>query len=489
MASLSTSPISPGFPPVLVKNHVDHAPIVIVGGGIIGTATAYYLKKQAPRRRVIVVEKEAIACHSSGKAGGFLALGWSSGSTEALAQFSFRFHKELATTVFNSDSVSRSPGGGSPGGGTDESNSKASTSNDIDYRAMRCVGVGKGSAQLSWKGAPIRWLDSCAQTEGREMGNESNLAQVNPWKLTTKLMEASGAELMIGNVVGLEFGESSSDGGSGEKLSAGGRGSHGRSETHHSVTHVVVELEQQQVGGEPGKTNRISIECSQVLLAMGAWAQEARGWFDTCQSTTSTTPEAPEQDANRPGPPPIGSPEEQENKLPKPKFPVVLQSTVGHKYTSVIWDTVVDHTAIFVDDSNEVEIYPRVDEVYACGCPDHRDEIESRPCDIQPEKENVSTITEQATALSKGTLAGAPVKRTTSCYLPSSADGAPVLGKLPDLENAFVACGHTCWGILNGPATGLLMSEMMLQKSLSLDENLLEHFAPGRDVKAGCAQQ
>jgi len=49
-------------------------------------------------------------------------------------------------------------------------------------------------------------------------------------------------------------------------------------------------------------------------------------------------------------------------------------------------------------------------------------------------------------------LDGAEVLRQTACYLPVANTGTIVAGELQ--RGVFVATGHTCWGILNGPATG-----------------------------------
>ena len=47
--------------------------VVICGGGIIGCSIAYYLTKlDNDFARVIIVERNEIAGHASGKAGGFL---------------------------------------------------------------------------------------------------------------------------------------------------------------------------------------------------------------------------------------------------------------------------------------------------------------------------------------------------------------------------------------------------------------------------------
>ena len=46
---------------------------VIIGGGVIGCAIAYYLSKlDHDFTKIILVERNEIAGHASGKAGGFL---------------------------------------------------------------------------------------------------------------------------------------------------------------------------------------------------------------------------------------------------------------------------------------------------------------------------------------------------------------------------------------------------------------------------------
>eukprot|EP01043_Picozoa_sp_COSAG02_P071466 COSAG02_NODE_13070_length_1450_cov_1.155440_3_plen_58_part_01 len=50
---------------------------MIVGGGIIGISTAYYLSvRLGLGRHVTLVEQTSVASAASGKAAGFLALDW-----------------------------------------------------------------------------------------------------------------------------------------------------------------------------------------------------------------------------------------------------------------------------------------------------------------------------------------------------------------------------------------------------------------------------
>jgi glycine/D-amino acid oxidase-like deaminating enzyme len=72
--------------------------VIVVGGGVIGCCTAYYLGKLGVK--VTVVEKTEIACAASGKAGGFLALDWCDGSAvQGLARASFALHEQLANEL------------------------------------------------------------------------------------------------------------------------------------------------------------------------------------------------------------------------------------------------------------------------------------------------------------------------------------------------------------------------------------------------------
>ena len=52
--------------------------VCIVGGGVVGASTAYYLTQRG-HRDVTLVEAVEVAHAASGRAGGFLALDWCDG--------------------------------------------------------------------------------------------------------------------------------------------------------------------------------------------------------------------------------------------------------------------------------------------------------------------------------------------------------------------------------------------------------------------------
>src|ERR1700755_24338 len=68
--------------------------VVICGGGVIGACTAYFLSRRGID--VTVVERAGIAAAASGKAGGFLALDWCTGSPlDALVRPGFALNAVL----------------------------------------------------------------------------------------------------------------------------------------------------------------------------------------------------------------------------------------------------------------------------------------------------------------------------------------------------------------------------------------------------------
>ena len=75
-------------------------------------------------------------------------------------------------------------------------------------------------------------------------------------------------------------------------------------------------------------------------------------------------------------------------------------------------------------------------------------------------------------------LAAAPVVRRQACYRPVTEDGLPLIGCVPGVSGAYVATGHGPWGILNAPATGLALAELIAEGAASSVD--LRPFDPAR---------
>ena len=75
-------------------------------------------------------------------------------------------------------------------------------------------------------------------------------------------------------------------------------------------------------------------------------------------------------------------------------------------------------------------------------------------------------------------LAQSPVIASQACYRPVTGDGLPLIGAVPGAPGAFVATGHSVWGILNAPATAEAMAELILEGAARTMD--LSAFAPSR---------
>jgi glycine/D-amino acid oxidase-like deaminating enzyme len=108
----------------------------------------------------------------------------------------------------------------------------------------------------------------------------------------------------------------------------------------------------------------------------------------------------------------------------------------------------------------EPEIIPRPDgTVYVCGMADRQP---------LPESAEGVEVSEASCAILAGaagrvaaSLAAAPITRRQACYRPVVDDGLPMIGPVPGARGAYVATGHGPWGMLNAPATGLALAELI----------------------------
>ncbi|PIA27092.1 hypothetical protein AQUCO_08300055v1 [Aquilegia coerulea] len=127
------------------------------------------------------------------------------------------------------------------------------------------------------------------------------------------------------------------------------------------------------------------------------------------------------------------------------------------------------------------EVYPRpTGEVYICGM--SRDaEVPDDPEQIVGDPESIEVLKRVAGNVSSHLRDGeVTVKAEQACFLPCTDDSTPVIGELPNVKGCYVATGHSCWGILNGPATGAAVSELVLDGHSSIVD--LNPFSPARFV-------
>lgn len=125
----------------------------------------------------------------------------------------------------------------------------------------------------------------------------------------------------------------------------------------------------------------------------------------------------------------------------------------------------------------EPEIFPRPDgDIYICGMAD------PAPLPDSPEGVEVNEASCEILARAAGrvstALAAARITRRQACYRPVTDDGLPLIGRIPGVAGAYVATGHGPWGMLNAPATGQALAELIVEGASSLVD--LRAFDPAR---------
>jgi glycine/D-amino acid oxidase-like deaminating enzyme len=162
-----------------------------------------------------------------------------------------------------------------------------------------------------------------------------------------------------------------------------------------------------------------------------------------------------------------------------------LPRIFGLKGHSLVFDTgsAVPAEALFLEYQEQSgamltpEIFPRTDgTTYICAI-SSESPVPADPADVTPDPGALERLETLATALSPE-LRSAKILARQACYRPVTQDGLPLIGKVPGIVGAYVATGHSVWGILNAPATGEAMAELIVDGAAKTVD--LSLFDPGR---------
>jgi glycine/D-amino acid oxidase-like deaminating enzyme len=123
------------------------------------------------------------------------------------------------------------------------------------------------------------------------------------------------------------------------------------------------------------------------------------------------------------------------------------------------------------------EIFPRTDgTTYVCAI-SSESPLPIDPGEVVPDPGAIERLHGICSRLSP-TLREAKVLARQACYRPVTQDGLPLIGPVPGLAGAYVATGHSVWGILNAPATGEAVAELVMDGAASTVD--LSPFDPRR---------
>ena len=361
------------------------ADVVVVGGGVVGVSTAYFLGEAG--LSTVVVERDSVGGHASGFAYGGLSGLVGPGPIQPLAREGMRIHREL------SESLPAQTGAGT----------------EFRYRPALALALTEEDAaaakgEMDWRAAEdgyeVRWVEPgevrdieprvAADTFGGV--HTEGVADLDPHRFMlalTKAAELRGASVVTGRAAGLTREE-------------------GR------VTGVTLD------DGE--------IAAEHVVLAMGPWAEAAVSWLG------SSAPIRPLKGQilrlRAPGPP-IG--------------------------TSIGWD------------GNYAVTKP--DGLVWTGTTEEEVGFDERPS-AEAREEITRSFMRVLPFLGEAELV-----RQTACLRPITPDRLPLLGRAPELENAYVATGAGRSGILLGPAMGKAVADLIATGESSIP---VEPFSPRR---------
>ncbi|KHO00323.1 oxidoreductase [Metarhizium album ARSEF 1941] len=407
--------------------------IVIVGGGIIGCTTAYYLTRHPkfnPAEHTITLLEAgpSLACGASGKAGGLLAL-WA--YPACIVPLSYKLHAELAAEHNGPQRWGyRKLQCGSFEAVVSRKKLHSSQPSAEGEKPWEKLPKQDEAAQelLEQRTLPkaLDWVDRDLVTSWAEMGGPGTeeTSQVHPLHFTTaigELAEQAGVKIRTRTKV--------------TKLS-----------TSKAAVESIEYLDR-----STGATGDIN-DATDVVVTAGPWTGRL---------------------------------------LPRAKVE-------GLRAHSVVYDVEVSPFAVFTDvqlpsdfvpehraklgqqrmhkSHVDPEIYARpFGEAYACGEGDTTTPLPDTVDQVECDEARCDDIASYISTFSP-VLAAAPIKAKQSCYLPRhmrfGQESGPLIGQTT-VPGLWVAAGHTCWGIQNGPATGKLMSEYLFDgvaRSASIDK-------------------
>lgn len=141
--------------------------------------------------------------------------------------------------------------------------------------------------------------------------------------------------------------------------------------------------------------------------------------------------------------------------------PWTASMMTGVKYHSVVVPTsTVLSQCVFFSGCGDPEVYVRPDSTaYCTGFPDPPVQVTEEPGQEQVRLDSIQRI--KAAVQEASDLGEQASLLEQACYLPSTPDGLPIMGEIDGQPKCFVVAGHSCWGILMGPASGESMAHLV----------------------------
>lgn len=370
--------------------------IVIIGGGIIGCTTSYYLTRHpsfSSQTSITIIEasEHGPAQGASGKAGGLVAR-WA--YPREIVDVSFDEHVKLAAEHNGGDrwgwryvSCGRWEGRGEP---TPDPNAQGSGVGKGGVRKSleKTLGLDeekeqRGSGKKTGLPDDLLWVEEELTYSYSPMAGDKETAQVHPYLFTTSMWDlarAKGVALLKGKATSI--------------LKHDGK-----------VTGVDYT---------DGNTREpATIPATHVILAAGAWSSSLLSSLPITGTRAHSVTIRPKLTAEI---------------SPYVLFTEISLPATGRKQTV------------------DPEIYARPDgEVYACG-PGDNSPLPDTVDDVVVDESACDSVYMHASSISQ-VLREGTIEKRQACFLPSvSVGGGPIVGDAGHIAKGLViATGHTCW--------------------------------------------
>lgn len=402
------------------------ATTVILGAGIIGTSTAYYLSKHQPATSIHLVEPSPeLFASASGYAGGFLAKDWFSPASTELGALSFEEHRRLAEKedgarkwgYSRSTSISLSPA-------TNERRV------DVWCRDGASRAEAASGDQSSSIAAPS-WLKERGDIV-RVISDEGTVAQVDPLQLSQFLLQKC--------------------------LDAGVK-------LHHPAKAISIQADVRNelstiCIADTRSSTETDIPCTNVVIAAGAWSPHVFGQLFPMSQLRL----------------PVSSLAGYSLVVKSPKWTWEHEQRGCH--------------AVFMESSQpgySPEIFSRTGgHIYIAGL---NSATELLPVVATDSKGKISQFAINRLRETVKDVLGEEdleVVREGLCFRPVTDGGTPILSRIPDKYlgpslgtrpapsgGVYLATGHGPWGISMSLGTGKVMAEMIQGRELSADVSRL----------------
>ncbi|KAI1080543.1 FAD dependent oxidoreductase [Whalleya microplaca] len=406
------------------------ATTVILGAGIIGTSTAYYLSKHQPGSSIHLVEPSPeLFASASGYAGGFLAKDWFSSATAELGALSFEEHRKLAE---------KEDGARKWGYARSTSISLASSARSkkrVDVWCRDGASRAEAASGDSSVGVAPPWLRREEGDAVEVISDKGTVAQVDPLQLSQFLLQKC--------------------------LDAG-------VQLHHPAKAISIQTDVRNelssiCIADTHSSSETDIPCTAIVIAAGAWSPQV---FSTLFPTSQLRL-------------PISSLAGHSIVVRSPRWAAEHEEHGCH--------------AVFMTakPGYSPEIFSRVGgQIYIAGLNSAAEPLPPLATDARRGISGPAIETLRRTAREVlGPADGGDdleVVREGLCFRPVTDRGTPVLSRIPDRYlgpsvgarqapdgGVFLAAGHGPWGISHSLGTGKVMAEMIQGRELSADVSKL----------------